>query len=171
MRFGLLLVLIAVPLLELALLIKLGTLIGLWPTVAIVLVTGVAGAFVLHRQGTAALARAMAEAGQGRAPVGAVLEGAFLVVAGALLLSPGLITDALGLLLLVPPLRGWIARRVLAWALASPAVEVGVFTVGDGPRPAPPGGGETIEGEFERVEERTLDPRRRADRPGKPDRD
>ncbi|HXF52917.1 MAG TPA: FxsA family protein [Hyphomicrobiaceae bacterium] len=111
MRVALLLLFIAVPLLELVVLIKVGQLIGLWPTVLIVVVTAIAGTAILHRQGLAALSRAFASVEHGELPIEPVTDGVMLLLAGALLLTPGLITDAAGLLLLVPMFR----RRMASW--------------------------------------------------------
>lgn len=97
------------PVVELYLLIKVGGLIGALPTVAIVLVTGAVGASLARWQGLAALQEIRSAMDAGRVPGAELLQG-FLVLAGGLLLvTPGLITDAVGLLLLVPPVRRLVA--------------------------------------------------------------
>lgn len=103
---------ILVPLAEIAVLIEVGGLIGLGPTLALIVLTAVAGAWMLRRQGLAVLRRAQQQMQQGAAPVGEVFEGFCLVIAGALLLTPGFLTDATGALLLLPPVRAWLYRRM-----------------------------------------------------------
>src|SRR5512144_151178 len=88
---------VALPLIELALLIKTGQVIGFWATMGIVIGTGLLGAQVVLRQSWTTV-RAMQEAlARGRPPVAPVLDGAFLLLAGALLITPGLISDSVGL--------------------------------------------------------------------------
>jgi len=109
------LVFLVVPMLELLLLIKIGQGIGALPTVALVIGTALTGAYIISRQSLAVVSRALEALSQGRTPMEPVLDGLFLMVAGALLLTPGLITDALALVLLVPPLRRLIARPAMRW--------------------------------------------------------
>jgi UPF0716 protein FxsA len=180
-RLGLFCVFVAIPLLEIALLVWLGQWIGFWWTIAIVIGTAVSGAYVLHSQGFKVMRRMMDTMAAGRPPVGPVVDGAFLMLAGLLLITPGLITDTAGLVLLIPPLR----HRIAAWSvrrfLRSARVQATVFTSGtrpgahprDGqpyrpssehqrpPHASPAGDGPVIDGEFERVEERTVDQNRR----------
>jgi UPF0716 protein FxsA len=113
MFIRLLLVFCTLPLLDLWLLLGLGARIGLLPTVLAVVGTGIAGAALAHRQGLSVLQSILQEMQQGQMPAGRMLEGAGLLVAGALLLTPGLLTDVLGLALLVPPLRRLLADRAL----------------------------------------------------------
>lgn len=113
-----------VPVIELALLIKLGTVIGALPTVAIVLTTGAVGAWLARREGFAVLMQLRDELQKGLPPATKLTEGA-LVLAGALLLvTPGVLTDVTGLLLLLPPSRRFLAPRVLAWVMRRMRVEV-----------------------------------------------
>lgn len=112
MLFRLLVLFTVVPLVELAILVQLGRLMGLGPTVALVLVTGAAGAWLARWQGIAVLRRVQADLAEGRMPAGALLDGALILAAGALLLTPGLLTDLVGLSLLVPPLRRLLRRRL-----------------------------------------------------------
>jgi UPF0716 protein FxsA len=109
----LLLLFTVVPIAELALLIQLGRLIGLAPTIAIVLLTGVTGAALARWQGLATLRRVQSEIAEGRMPAGALIDGLLILVAGAMLLTPGLITDAAGFLLLVPPTRAAVRRALV----------------------------------------------------------
>jgi len=149
MRLGLLLIFIAVPLLELVVLIKVGQLIGLWPTVLIVVVTAIAGTTILHRQGFLALNRAVEAVERGELPIEPVADGVLLLLAGALLLTPGLITDAAGLLLLVPPLR----RRLARWAFKRLIERARRPRRQRGASGGRDREGVIIEGEFERVED------------------
>lgn len=112
----LLAIFIGVPLVELALLIKLGTLIGLTKTLLIVIGTGVAGAALARSQGFAVLSRLQMEMEAGRLPAEELIDGACILAGGLLLLTPGIITDALGFSLLIPPARKIIkavAKRYL----------------------------------------------------------
>lgn len=152
MKLLILLLFIAVPLAEIALLIKIGEVIGVVPTVGLVVLTAVIGVALLKRQGLAAMAEAQRALDAGELPVDSVIDGVCLLVAGAFLLTPGLITDTAGFLLLVPALR----RRLGRWALARLAGSgvVAVHVAGGARRPGPHGPGPVIEGEFEEVEER-----------------
>jgi UPF0716 protein FxsA len=154
------LVFIAVPVLELALLIEIGRSIGVWATVALVLATALAGALIISRQSLAVVRQALEAASEGRPPVAPVLDGLFLMLAGALLLTPGLITDAVALLLLVPPLRRAVAFWCVRRLVDSGRVHVEVHTGTAGPDgPSRRGGaGPVIEGEFERVDEAPAGP-------------
>ncbi len=103
-----------VPLLELFLLVKLGTVIGIGATVVIVICTGVLGAWLARWQGLGVLRRLTEDLNQGRLPADALIDGLLILIAGAVLLTPGLITDALGFLLLVPQGRAVVRSRVAA---------------------------------------------------------
>jgi len=107
------LVFLVVPLVEIYLLIKVGGLIGALPTVFLVVFTAVLGAFLLRMQGLSTLARVQAALARGELPAMEILEGAVLLVAGALLLTPGFFTDTLGFLALVPNIRRAALRALL----------------------------------------------------------
>lgn len=156
MRLALLLAFLALPLIELSLLIKTGQMLGFWPTLAIVIGTGLLGSFVLRRQGLGALRRATEAVEAGRPPIEPVIDGVFILLAGAFLVSPGLLTDLLGLLLLIPPVRRSIARLAVGRLLNSASVRVEVFGYGmrrGGRGPATRQRGDVIDGEFERVDD------------------
>lgn len=152
MKFLVLLAFVAIPLAEIAVFIKVGEFIGIVATVALVILTAVIGVALLKQQGLIAFERARRSIDAGELPIESVIEGVCLLVAGAFLLTPGLITDTVGFLLLVPALRQGFA----AWLLAK-AREAGSLHVWTG-RPAqdrdrgrpPPDG--VIEGEYEEVE-------------------
>lgn len=131
---------IAVPLLEVYLLIKVGGVIGVFPTIALIVLTAIVGAMLLRAQGLATLARFQTNLQQGELPTFTLVEGMLLLVGGALLLTPGFFTDAIGFLCLIPP-----TRRLLVRALLS---QVTVFSQSNtaGRRDAP--SARVIEGEY-----------------------
>jgi UPF0716 protein FxsA len=104
--------LIVVPLAEIAVLIKVGGWLGLGPTLALIILTAVVGAWIVRRQGLAVLRRAQQQMQQGSMPIAEVFEGCCLLIAGALLLAPGFLTDLAGAVLLLPPVRGLLYRRL-----------------------------------------------------------
>ncbi len=111
--FGrLLLLFIIVPILELALFLKLGSKIGLGATLMIIFVTAVLGAWLTRSQGVQALARFQQATAEGRLPHAEVLDGLMILLAGAVLLTPGFLTDTVGFLLLVPPFRAGVRARL-----------------------------------------------------------
>lgn len=113
MGWVLFLAFVSVPIAEIALFIEIGGRIGLWYTIAAVVVTAAAGAALVRRQGLETLGRARQAAAENRTPVAEVVEGAFLLFAGALLLTPGFLTDALGFALLLPGPRRAAARALI----------------------------------------------------------
>jgi len=161
LRLAVGLIFVVVPMLELLLLIKIGQSIGALPTVALVVGTALTGAFIISRQSLTVVGRSLEALSNGRTPVEPVLDGLFLLVAGALMLTPGLITDVVALALLVPPLRRRIARAAMRWALRRTQAHLETFTTDAGPERRRPSAGDSsiIEGEFERIDERPLRPR------------
>ena len=139
------------------LLIEVGGYIGAWPTIGLVMLTAVIGVAVLRVQGLSTLTRGMGRLEGGELPAREMAEGILLAVAGALLITPGFVTDATGFALLVPPIRGAIARRMLARVvMVGPGGPGGPYGPGGGG--SRPGGrsyrgedgrGVVIEGEFE----------------------
>lgn len=153
MALYLLVLLIAVPLLELAVIIQVGSVIGIVPTILLVIAISVFGTFLLRRQGLTALAKAQEALAAGRMPLESIGDGASLAIAAALLMTPGLITDAIGFLLLVPPVRRWLGRWAMRRLLRAPGLDVRMAR-SEARRPAPGGRrGSVIEGEFERLDE------------------
>ncbi len=111
--FGRLLLLFTiVPVIELSLLVWLGGRIGFWPTVGIIAGTAVVGSYLAHREGLSALARFRSSMASGEMPGEALTDGIVILVAGAFLLTPGVLTDAVGFLGLFPPTRALIKRAV-----------------------------------------------------------
>lgn len=97
---------VAVPIIEIALFIQVGGLIGLWPTLLIVIVTAVIGTTLVRQQGAAALSQLRGSFSELRDPTESLAHGAMILFSGALLLTPGFFTDALGFALLIPAVRG-----------------------------------------------------------------
>lgn len=108
----LLLLFVVLPLVEIALFIKVGGLIGLWPTLAIIIATAVLGTWLLRRQGAVALADVQRAFVEFRDPTAPLAHGALILLAGVLLISPGFFTDTLGFLLLVPGVRAAVIRAM-----------------------------------------------------------
>jgi UPF0716 protein FxsA len=107
--------LIVVPALEIALLVLSGNVIGIWPTVALIIATGVVGAWLAKRQGAETIRQAKQELMYGRIPSEAVLDGICILIGGVVLLTPGFITDLLGFLLLIPSTRAFIKPFLGRW--------------------------------------------------------
>ena len=105
MSIWILAIFIGVPLMEIMLFIKIGAYIGLWYTLAIVVITAIIGTALIRRQGLQTLNRAQHEMQSQRLPVQELFEGICLIISGVLLLTPGFLTDFFGFMLLVPPLR------------------------------------------------------------------
>jgi UPF0716 protein FxsA len=141
---------LVVPLVEIYFLIKVGGWIGALPTVFLVVFTAVLGVMLLRFQGLMTVQKVRLSMAQGQVPAVPMLEGVLLLVAGALLLTPGFVTDAIGFALLVPPLRQALVRGYLRRAMPFPPGG-----------PPPPGAGEgrssrgprVIEGEFKREDD------------------
>ena len=108
----LILLFILVPIAEIYVIIQVGQAIGALPTVAILIVDSIVGAWLLRAQGRRAWAAFGEALRAGRMPHREILNGALVIVGGAFLLTPGFISDAVGLLLLLPPTRAAIARGV-----------------------------------------------------------
>jgi UPF0716 protein FxsA len=114
-RFWLVVAFIVVPIAEIALLVAFGNTFGFWPTLALVVGTAFLGSWLMTRQGRATWSQIRDEFAGGRIPGAAMAHGAMILIAGALLITPGLITDATGFLLLIPgvreAIRRWLVNR------------------------------------------------------------
>ena len=108
--------LLVVPVVELYVLIQVGQAIGALPTVALLVVVSVLGAALLRREGARSWRAFRDATAGGRVPAREVADGALVLLAGALLLTPGFATDVVGLLLLVPPVRAVLRRLLTAYA-------------------------------------------------------
>lgn len=143
------LLLLIVPIVEIALFIEIGGWIGTWATIAIVVLTAVLGTVMLRQQGIAVLRNVQTRLAAGENPGRLLADGAMILVAGALLLTPGFFTDAVGIGLLFPAVRGlvwnWLAPRLTMVHVETRHAEAR-RTPTSGPR------GQTIEGEYQEVE-------------------
>ncbi|MGR3395344.1 MULTISPECIES: FxsA family protein [Paracoccaceae] len=123
---------LAVPLIEIGLFIQVGGLIGLWPTLLIVVLTAIAGTALVRGQGLQAIARLKRSMNEFSDPSRPLADGAMILFAGALLLTPGFFTDAVGFALLIPAVRGQVFR------LLKDKVKVARFDMGQPPHPRGP---------------------------------
>jgi len=142
------LLLIGVPLLEIAVFVMIGEHLGAAATVALVVLAAVVGIGLLRAQGLATLGRVQASLDQGRLPVAEVFDGLGLLLAGGLLVIPGFATDIVGLLLFIPAVRRALGRWLGRYLVATGRVRVDVTGRGGG-RPPPPGHGPVIDGQYE----------------------
>ena len=137
---------VTVPLIEIALFIQVGGWIGLWPTLGIVVLTAILGTWLVRQQGAHAIRRLRGTINELRDPTEPLAHGAMILFAGALLLTPGFFTDAVGFALLLPPIRGaafrWLKRRV----------KVQQFRYGNRPGSAP--NPDIIDAEYTELRER-----------------
>ena len=108
----LLLAFLLVPLIEIGLFVQVGGAIGLFPTLGVVILTAVAGAYLVRSQGVQALARLRSSFEMFSDPTAPLADGAMILFAGALLLAPGFFTDAVGFALLIPQSRAAIIRAL-----------------------------------------------------------
>lgn len=131
----LILLFVTIPLVELAILLQVGQWIGLWPTVGLVVATGIAGAALARHQGLRAFLAVQQELASGRLPGRSLLDGLSILVGGAFLLTPGILTDIAGFSLLLPFSRRWLQRAVqrrLERRISEGTVQFRVFTPGGG---------------------------------------
>ena len=143
---------LAVPIIEIALFIQVGGLIGLWPTLAIVVLTAILGTWLVRSQGAQALKDVRRSFSDMNDPTEPLAHGAMILIAGVLLLTPGFFTDAVGFALLTPPIR------IAALRYARKHIKVQRFEMGTGPGPrarrhpdAAGGRPDVIDGDYEDV--------------------
>lgn len=154
---------IAVPIIEIAVFIEVGGRIGLWNTIAVVIVTAMIGTWMLRAQGLKTLESARRNMERQVFPATELFDGVCLLVAGAMLLTPGFVTDAFGFLLFMPPVRAGL--RVWIWSVMQRREGARVWVHGEeirgsgqqGPRSG------TIDGEF-----REIDPESSSTSPNSP---
>ena len=152
----LVLLFVVVPIIELFVIIQVGEVIGVLPTIALLVADSILGAMLMRSQGRIAWGRFNAALAEGRIPHREVLGGALVIFGGALLLTPGFVTDVLGIILLLPPtralVRGLVARRLLPRIVISRfgAPAAAAAAAAGGPRSGGgrrrPGGGADVEG-------------------------
>ncbi len=112
MLIRLILLFTVLPLTELYLLIKVGGYLGAFPTIMIVLITGVIGGLLARSQGLGVQRQIRMDLQNGVIPTDSLIDGLFILIAGALLITPGMITDVFGFFLMVPGFRGWLKKRL-----------------------------------------------------------
>ena len=173
MGFYFLAIFVAIPIIEIAVFIQAGELIGLWPTIGVVVLTAILGTSLMRAQGLQTLAKAQSQMDQGEMPIGALFDGICILVAGVLLLTPGFVTDTFGFLLLIPPLRQLIGAKVIMKLVQSGSIRTNFRSRGFGatysggtdggpngrgpngtggqPGSRPRGAGPVIDGDFEDV--------------------
>ena len=138
---------IGVPLIEIYLFIQIGGIIGALPTVLLVIVTAIVGVSLLRAQGFQTMAKFQQEVSTGQLPATTMLEGVALIFGGALLLTPGFLTDAIGFLCLVPITR----RTIITWLIKNMTVtSSGFYSQSYSSRPRDP---DVIEGEYRKSDE------------------
>ncbi len=142
-----LLLFVGIPLTELYFLIKVGSQIGAFPTIFLTVFTALLGGYMVRRQGFSTLMRVRGMVDRGEVPAIEMMEGAVLLVCGLLLLLPGFITDAVGFVFLVPPIRRWLLTAGLQ---GSGIMRPGAPTDSAQEQARRP---DVIEGEFKREED------------------
>ncbi|MGF1701738.1 membrane protein FxsA [Photobacterium makurazakiensis] len=105
---------IVVPIVEIALFVQVGGFLGMWPTIGLVLLTAIVGASLVRSQGIATLMSVQNRLQQGELPAQQIVEGVMLAVSGVLLLTPGFMTDALGMMVLLPAPRAMLAKQLMS---------------------------------------------------------
>jgi UPF0716 protein FxsA len=155
LRFFMVLLFLGFPLLEIAVLVEVGQLIGFWPTFGLLVLSAAAGMLIIRNQGVSMVGRMFDTIGRGGLAFVSMVDSYVVILAGCLLIVPGFITDALALALLVPPLRRLVLGAVLpGFADARHDDKAGRARPGEASQTRQP---IIIEGDFERVDEK--DPR------------
>jgi UPF0716 protein FxsA len=127
----LLLLFLIVPLVEIYLVIQVGASIGVWETIALLILISVVGAWLVRREGLGVLARVQQQVAAGQMPTNELVDGMLILFAGALMLTPGFLTDGVGVLCLLPPTRA-VIRRVLVSRFRGRVSVVGTAASGVG---------------------------------------
>ena len=152
----LLILFLIIPIIEIYALLKVGDIIGAFPTIILVVLTAVIGAGLLRQQGLSTLARLQQNMGQGKLPAQEMIEGVLLAVGGALLMTPGFVTDTMGFLCLLPFSRKFIAQNIMKRSAdklkVGVSAQMGGFTYQSANDKAPHDAN-IVEGEFTEVEE------------------
>jgi UPF0716 protein FxsA len=159
----LVLLFIVVPIVELFVIIQVGIAIGVLPTIALLIADSIIGSLLMRSQGRAAWRRFNAAIAERRMPHREVLDGVLVIFGGAFLLTPGFVTDILGVLLLLPPTRA-LVRRLVGRRILPRMVASGIGGIGGFPGPAGPAGprrgpgrnGADVEGTATEIDPRQL---------------
>ena len=148
---------LVIPILEIYFLLKVGDIIGAFPTIILVVLTAVIGAGLLRQQGLSTLARLQQNMGQGKLPAQELIEGVLLAVGGALLMTPGFLTDTIGFLCLIPFSRKFIAQNIMKRSAdkfkAGVNAQMGGFTYSSYEEPQSQYDSNIVDGEYTEVEE------------------
>lgn len=163
LRLASLLALAAFPLLEIGVMIRAGQVLGFWRLALVVVLTAILGSVVIRRIGLSVLTKARTGIETGKSGLEPLFDGLLQVTAGLLLIFPGLISDVLGIILLIAPVRQILARRGLprmfqTYRYDASAEEPLKRRRKDNDRDAQEGIGVVIEGEYERIDEKTVPP-------------
>ncbi|MFY0659658.1 MAG: FxsA family protein [Shimia sp.] len=152
----LLLAFVAIPMIEIALFISVGGAIGLWPTLAIVLLTAILGTHLVRSQGLAAIGNVQKSFNELNDPTEPLAHGAMILIAGVLLLTPGFFTDAVGFALLTPAFRkimfNFARSRVRVQSFTMGSQQSATFHSGQANRSHHPAETDVIDGEFSEVD-------------------
>jgi UPF0716 protein FxsA len=149
----LLILFVAVPVIEIGLFIQVGGFLGFWPTILLVLITAIAGASLVRSQGLQTLLSVQSRLQQGELPAQQIIEGVMLAVAGVLLLTPGFMTDAMGMIVLLPMPRAMLARKLMSKVTVGANFSQGTFDGGFSANHHQSDDGNTYEGEYERKDD------------------
>jgi len=147
---------ILMPIIEIGVLIQVGSSIGLFSTLAIVVLTAVVGTAMLRQQGMKTMINARSRLQSGQMPAIEMLEGVLLLIGGVLLLTPGFVTDAIGFACLLPFTRRWLAQSIISSGKIQVMGSKGPVSGGPStdnshhPRSSPNRGANVIEGEYRR---------------------
>ncbi len=156
---------IAMPIVEIALLLRVGEAFGWAPTLLIVIATAVIGSAMLRQQGLATINKARQRLDSGEVPAQQLLEGMLIMIGGVLLLTPGFVTDTFGFLCLVPPTRQWLASKLSARAFVGFSASTANGSSASARQRTTPGntsasqsertsaGGDIIDGDFKRLDD------------------
>lgn len=137
---------VGVPILEIYVILQVGQAIGVLPTIALLVFDSLLGAWLMRSQGRIVWRRFTAALAEGRPPAREVLDGALVIVGGALQLAPGFVTDVLGLMLVVPPTRALVRRAMVRRLARRGAARAGLWAAGTPRRGAPRPGDYDVEG-------------------------
>ncbi|MCG6235548.1 FxsA family protein [Vibrio furnissii] len=151
----LLILFIAVPVIEIGLFIQVGGVLGLWPTIALVLITAFVGASLVRSQGLNTLMTVQQRMQRGEMPAQQIVEGVLLAMAGVLLVVPGFMTDVLGMVILLPAPRAKLAHSLMSKMVVTPMASgfQSSHFERDGDTHSSSHHGQTFDGEFERKQD------------------
>jgi UPF0716 protein FxsA len=157
LRIAVFVLLLGFPLIEIAVLIEVGKAIGFWPTLGLLILSATAGMLIIREQGVSMVGRMFDRISRGGLAFVAMVDSYFVILAGILLIIPGFVTDALGLALLVPPVRRLILGAVLPGFADARRDDRAGRARPDAPREQPKQP-ITIDGTYERIDDKDQRP-------------